>query len=102
VGRSAVAPTRRTVLTGNTLFIGDAGRPDLLGSVGRTAAEMAGLLYDSLRDKLQCPCGGRRRVLAMVFDPVSIERVLRHLGLPHERPARAPPRMVQGALGFYK
>jgi hypothetical protein len=46
--------------------------------------------------------GGRRRVLAMVFDPVSIERVVRHLGLPHERPARAPPRMVLDALGFYE
>jgi hydroxyacylglutathione hydrolase len=40
------------VLTGDTLFIGDVGRPDLVGSRGRTAAEMAGLLYDSLHHKL--------------------------------------------------
>lgn len=42
----------QAVLTGDTLFIGDVGRPDLLGSVGRTAEEMAGHLYRSLRDKL--------------------------------------------------
>lgn len=40
------------VLTGDTLFIGDVGRPDLLGSKGLTADHMAGLLYDSLQTKL--------------------------------------------------
>jgi rhodanese-related sulfurtransferase/glyoxylase-like metal-dependent hydrolase (beta-lactamase superfamily II) len=40
------------VLTGDTLFIGDVGRPDLLGSVGKTADEMARHLYQSLRTKL--------------------------------------------------
>lgn len=40
------------VLTGDTLFIGDVGRPDLAGGRGFTAEEMAGLLYDSLHDKL--------------------------------------------------
>lgn len=38
------------VLTGDTLFIGDVGRPDL--SDERTPQELAGLLYDSLREKL--------------------------------------------------
>jgi hypothetical protein len=38
------------------------------------------------------PVGGRRVVLAKVIDLVSIEEVLRHLGLPHERLARAPTR----------
>jgi hydroxyacylglutathione hydrolase len=38
------------VLTGDTLFIGDVGRPDL--SPGHTAAELAGMLYDSLHGKL--------------------------------------------------
>ncbi len=37
------------LLTGDTLFIGDVGRPDLAGSKGFTAADMAGMLYDSLR-----------------------------------------------------
>ena len=40
------------LFTGDTLFIGDVGRPDLIGSKGFTAAEMAGFLYDSLREKI--------------------------------------------------
>ena len=40
------------VLTGDTLFIGDVGRPDLLAAVGVTAGELAEQLYDSLHDKL--------------------------------------------------
>lgn len=40
------------LLTGDTLFIGDVGRPDLAGSKGYTAEEMAGMLYDSLHTKL--------------------------------------------------
>ena len=38
------------VLTGDTLFIGDVGRPDLSGR--HTPAQLAGLLYDSLHIKL--------------------------------------------------
>ncbi len=40
------------VLTGDTLFIGDVGRPDLLSSIGFTRDELASDLYDSLHDKL--------------------------------------------------
>ena len=40
------------MLTGDTLFIGDVGRPDLVGSKGYSAEEMAGLMYDSLRTKI--------------------------------------------------
>lgn len=40
------------VLTGDTLFIGDVGRPDLLASVGVTSEDLAEMLYDSLRSKL--------------------------------------------------
>lgn len=40
------------VLTGDALFIGDVGRPDLLGSVGMTADALARMLYTSLREKL--------------------------------------------------
>ena len=40
------------VLTGDTLFIGDVGRPDLRASLGWSAVDLGGLLYDSLRDKL--------------------------------------------------
>lgn len=42
--------------TGDTLFIGDVGRPDLLASIGVTADELASMLYDSLHHKiLQLP-----------------------------------------------
>jgi glyoxylase-like metal-dependent hydrolase (beta-lactamase superfamily II)/rhodanese-related sulfurtransferase len=40
------------VLTGDTLFIGDVGRPDLLASIGVTADELAEMMYDSLTNKL--------------------------------------------------
>jgi hydroxyacylglutathione hydrolase len=40
------------VLTGDTLFIGDVGRPDLAAAAEVTPADMAGLLYDSLHGKL--------------------------------------------------
>ncbi|QDU28532.1 putative polyketide biosynthesis zinc-dependent hydrolase PksB [Anatilimnocola aggregata] len=40
------------VLTGDTLFIGDVGRPDLLASIGVTADELSDMLYDSLTNKL--------------------------------------------------
>jgi hydroxyacylglutathione hydrolase len=40
------------VCTGDTLFIGDVGRPDLLSSVGFTADDLAHQLYDSLHSKL--------------------------------------------------
>jgi glyoxylase-like metal-dependent hydrolase (beta-lactamase superfamily II)/rhodanese-related sulfurtransferase len=44
------SPSPYAVLTGDTLFIGDVGRPDL--SATHTPAELAGLLYDSLHQKL--------------------------------------------------
>jgi len=40
------------VLTGDTLFIGDVGRPDLAGARGFTPQAMAAMLYDSLHAKL--------------------------------------------------
>jgi len=40
------------VLTGDTLFIGDVGRPDLLTSIGWTADDLARRLYRSLHDQL--------------------------------------------------
>lgn len=44
------SPAPWAVLTGDTLFIGDVGRPDL--SPWQTPTELAGLLYDSLHNKL--------------------------------------------------
>jgi rhodanese-related sulfurtransferase len=40
------------ILTGDTLFIGDVGRPDLMLSVGVSAEELAGQLYDSIHSKI--------------------------------------------------
>ncbi len=47
------------VLTGDTLFIGDVGRPDLRAALGWSASELGGLLFDSLHQKLMAlpdPC----------------------------------------------
>jgi hydroxyacylglutathione hydrolase len=48
--RSDTAPY--AVLTGDTLFVGDVGRPDLRGALGWSAESLGNLLYDSLRTKL--------------------------------------------------
>jgi glyoxylase-like metal-dependent hydrolase (beta-lactamase superfamily II)/rhodanese-related sulfurtransferase len=47
-----VSDEPQKVLTGDTLFIGDVGRPDLAGGKGYTPQEMAGMMYDSLHNKL--------------------------------------------------
>src|SRR5579871_1419496 len=44
------SPAPWAVLTGDTLFIGDVGRPDL--SPAHTPVQLAGMLYDSLHQKL--------------------------------------------------
>jgi len=48
--RSASEP--QAVLTGDTLFVGDVGRPDLRVALGWSASDLGGLLYDSLHGKL--------------------------------------------------
>ena len=40
------------VLTGDTLFIGDVGRPDLRASLGWSATDLGQLLYHSIREQL--------------------------------------------------
>ena len=40
------------VLTGDTLFIGDVGRPDLRAALGWSATELGGMLFDSVHAKL--------------------------------------------------
>jgi glyoxylase-like metal-dependent hydrolase (beta-lactamase superfamily II)/rhodanese-related sulfurtransferase len=49
---TAASDKPQKVLTGDSLFIGDVGRPDLVGSKGYTSEQMAGMLYDSLHDNL--------------------------------------------------
>jgi hydroxyacylglutathione hydrolase len=51
--RSAAEPL--AVLTGDTLFVGDVGRPDLRAALGWSAAELGGLLYDSLPKLMALP-----------------------------------------------
>jgi hydroxyacylglutathione hydrolase len=46
------ATEAQAVLTGDTLFVGDVGRPDLRVALGWSASDLGGLLYDSLRNKL--------------------------------------------------
>jgi glyoxylase-like metal-dependent hydrolase (beta-lactamase superfamily II) len=41
-----------SVFTGDTLFIGDVGRPDLATKSDVTKEDLAGMLYDSLRNKV--------------------------------------------------
>lgn len=48
----AADPAPSAILTGDTLFLGDVGRPDLLGASGRTAEDMARELYRSLHTRL--------------------------------------------------
>jgi hydroxyacylglutathione hydrolase len=48
--RSATEP--QAVLTGDTLFVGDVGRPDLRVALGWSANDLGGMLYDSLHGKL--------------------------------------------------
>jgi glyoxylase-like metal-dependent hydrolase (beta-lactamase superfamily II)/rhodanese-related sulfurtransferase len=40
------------VLTGDTLFIGDVGRPDLRAALGWSSTQLGGMLFDSLHKKL--------------------------------------------------
>ncbi len=47
-----VSPEPQKVLTGDTLFVGDVGRPDLAGARGFTPQQMAGMMYESLHGKL--------------------------------------------------
>src|SRR5256714_924689 len=51
-GEDACAPSPQKVLTGDTLFIGDVGRPDLAGGKGYTPRMMAEMMYDTLHEKL--------------------------------------------------
>jgi hydroxyacylglutathione hydrolase len=53
LAKSATQP--HAVLTGDTLFIGDVGRPDLRASLGWPASKLGGMLFDSLHKLLELP-----------------------------------------------
>ncbi|MDQ3472671.1 MAG: rhodanese-like domain-containing protein [Acidobacteriota bacterium] len=52
VSDAADSTQPQRLLTGDTLFVGDVGRPDLAGGKGYTPAMMAEMMYDTLHDKL--------------------------------------------------
>ena len=43
---------KTAIFTGDTLFLGDVGRPDLAVKTDLTRNELAGMLFDSLRNKI--------------------------------------------------
>ena len=45
-------PVPYGILSGDALFIGDVGRPDLLASIGFTSDELGRMLYDSIHHKI--------------------------------------------------
>ena len=49
-GTPSRAPQK--ILTGDCLFVGDVGRPDLAGGKGYTPQMMAGMMYDTLHQKM--------------------------------------------------
>jgi len=51
-GEEDVALEPQKILTGDTLFVGDVGRPDLAGGKGYTPQMMAAMMYDTLHGKL--------------------------------------------------
>jgi len=53
--RSASDTQPYGVLTGDTLFIGDVGRPDLRVALGWSAAQLGGMLFESLHKLLGLP-----------------------------------------------
>jgi glyoxylase-like metal-dependent hydrolase (beta-lactamase superfamily II)/rhodanese-related sulfurtransferase len=49
---SEVSDQPQKILTGDTLFVGDVGRPDLAAGKGYTPPMMASMMYDTLHDKI--------------------------------------------------
>ncbi len=62
------------------------------GKVTSAHLERNAYLYVRQSTLQQVECGGLRRLLAAIFDPVPIRRILLHLGLPADPPAVAPAR----------
>ena len=48
----SISDQPQKILTGDTLFIGDVGRPDLAGGKGFTPQMMAAMMYDTLHEKI--------------------------------------------------
>jgi hydroxyacylglutathione hydrolase len=96
---SADAERPYAVLTGDTLFVGDVGRPDLRASLGWKAEDLAAMLYDSLHGKLLAlpdeaivyPAHGPgtlcgRSLGAETYSTLGEQRLLNYALQPMERP----------------
>ncbi len=83
VPQPVVAPANDTTEASNP-------PPKRCGSHYRPWAELLKRTFDI---DVRCPrCGARMKLVAIVTDPGSIKRVLRHLGEPTDPPAREPAR----------
>ncbi len=52
-------------------------------------------------DVTKCPsCGGGLAKLAAITDPMAVRRYLKHTCIPHDAPAQAPLRYVEGVFEF--
>jgi hydroxyacylglutathione hydrolase len=67
------------VLTGDALFIGDVGRPDLLASAGHTAEELGRMLHTSIGRLMTLPDDVR------VFPPTERARPAARISPPSGR-----------------
>src|ERR1051325_11094366 len=118
------------LLTGDTLFIGDVGRPDLAGGTGYTTQMMAEMMYDSLHGKLlKLPdavevypahgagsmCGknmsketwstiGEQRKFNYALQPMTKEQFVSMMtaDLPEASPATRSCRLLPGPIGARK
>ncbi len=83
---------------------------DARGHAGAGAGEKTGGLQGSSWAKLlsrvfhiditRCPYGGELRAVAAICDPDEARRYLRHVGLPSDPPARAPPQYEPVVMEF--
>jgi len=98
--RAAVVPTPASTVTPTV------PHPSAARSTGQTPAlkcpalDWAALLRRTFDiDVFDCPCGGRRRLLAFINKPAAAKAILNHLGLPAQVPkfprAHGPPRQMQ-------
>jgi hypothetical protein len=51
-------------------------------------------------DILNCPCGGKLKIVSAITESKAINKILTHLGLETGPPERSPPRIYQEQFGF--
>ena len=66
--------------TGDTLFIGSCGRPDLIGAIGHSAEEMSERTYHSLKNKI-CTLPDDVKVSNVVVDSLCDDIIIMSAGV---------------------